>query len=613
MKRFFRHETWILIAATVAFFTNLGATRLWDEDESFFAATASEMHVRGEWTVPYFNGELFSHKPPFMYWMMLLGYRVFGDSEFAVRFFSAVFGTATALLTYRLGRRLFCAEVGFWAGLAMTSALMFDVVARAATADSFLVFFSVLALYLFVCGSRGENETGWTGMRENLDPTPSEHPLLPKSWKYYALMYAAMGLAVLVKGPIGVLLPMATIGLFLLCTSPRVPPLENGKRFGRLRRLGAVIHPGLFCKTVWEMRPFTAIAMVSLVAAPWFLAVSLRTGSTFVLEFLGIHNFGRFVDSMDGHSGPIFYYLPVIMIGFFPWSIFALQMLRDTIGRIRHGDSWKISCIFVVCWAGVFIGFFSLASTKLPNYVLPAYPALALMTACFLHRWIHRPQSVPVAWIRTALGTFVGIGAVLMIALPVVGTWRVGEESLLESVGVAAAAGHELPLAGLIIGIGPLVGGMVALILAEQKRPRQAVVGLAIASVVFVTSLLGFAAVRADRHQTSEEIAAIANDFAAGDKITVGQYRYFRPSLIYYTRQTVTECKTTDDLERFFAVPGKSVLVTTMAKFDRIAETLPRDIVVLDRRPQFPQKGTVLVLGHRNPTIAAENTASQRN
>ncbi len=110
MPESMRHQLWILLAAGTVMFTNLGSARLWDQDEAFFARSAVEMHQRHEWVVPYFNGELFAHKPPLMFWMMRLGYGMFGVNEFAARFWPAVFGIATALLTYQLGRKLFARE-----------------------------------------------------------------------------------------------------------------------------------------------------------------------------------------------------------------------------------------------------------------------------------------------------------------------------------------------------------------------------------------------------------------------------------------------------------------------------------------------------------------------
>jgi 4-amino-4-deoxy-L-arabinose transferase-like glycosyltransferase len=141
MRQDLRHQAWIVFTAAVVMFTNLGVTRLWDQDEAFFARTAVEMHQRHEWIVPYFNGELFAHKPPLMFWLMRVGFSLFSVTEFAARFWSAAFAVGTALLVYRMGRRMFSPQVGLYAGLMISTALMFDVVGRAATPDSFLVFF----------------------------------------------------------------------------------------------------------------------------------------------------------------------------------------------------------------------------------------------------------------------------------------------------------------------------------------------------------------------------------------------------------------------------------------------------------------------------------------
>ncbi len=112
MNRSTRYQLIIVALAAVAFFTNLGATSLWDQDEAYFAGTAAEMHARGDWVTPYFNGEMFGHKPPFMFWMMMIGYKLLGVTSLAARLPCALFGVGTALLTYHLGRRLFSAQVG---------------------------------------------------------------------------------------------------------------------------------------------------------------------------------------------------------------------------------------------------------------------------------------------------------------------------------------------------------------------------------------------------------------------------------------------------------------------------------------------------------------------
>ncbi len=225
-----KREPWqlaaLLVVATAAFFTNLGAAQLWDEDEPIFAGAAREMFDRGDWVVPYFNGVVLPDKPALMYWVMMAGYGVFGPTEFAARYGSAVFGVASVLLTWFLARRLFSARVGFWAGLALATSLSFDVVARAATPDSLLVFFSTLALYAFVRGSSPRVSDGPAGGAIATAPLS-----VSPGWLAYIAMYAAMGVASLAKGPIGIALPTAAIGLYLLiarlpsaaCTAAATP------------------------------------------------------------------------------------------------------------------------------------------------------------------------------------------------------------------------------------------------------------------------------------------------------------------------------------------------------------------------------------------------------
>ena len=206
-----RHLFCLSIACLLVLFLRLDSTRFWDQDEGFFAGTAAEMHAHDEWIVPVFNDEMFGHKPPWMYWMMIGGFKLFGVTELGARFFSAVFATASVLLIYHLGARLRNSRAGFFAGLALGTCLMFSAVGRAATPDSYLVFFSTLSLSIFALHGFARRT-----------PTPiasepagiAQRELLPKRWSSYALMYGVMGLGVLTKGPIGFLYPMAVNGMF---------------------------------------------------------------------------------------------------------------------------------------------------------------------------------------------------------------------------------------------------------------------------------------------------------------------------------------------------------------------------------------------------------------
>src|SRR5439155_6486519 len=139
--------------ASVVLFVNLGGPQLWDRDEPRNAACAREMLQRDDWVVPTFNGELRVLKPALKYWLMIAAYKAFGVSEFAARVGSAAFALATVWTTYFLGRRLFDARAGLWAGLILATSLLFAAAGHVAKADAPLTFFSTLALLIFAGGA----------------------------------------------------------------------------------------------------------------------------------------------------------------------------------------------------------------------------------------------------------------------------------------------------------------------------------------------------------------------------------------------------------------------------------------------------------------------------
>jgi 4-amino-4-deoxy-L-arabinose transferase-like glycosyltransferase len=599
MTKAVKHSLLIVAVGCLAFLTNLGATDLWDEDEGFFGGCAAEMYAHHDWIVPRFNGEVFSHKPPFMYWMMMLGFETFGVSPFAARIGSALAGIATALVTYHLGRRLFCAEVGLWAGLIMCSGLMFNVVARAATPDCYLVLFFTLALYLYSLRSTiaeniaaGSAETDLPNAPANARATRPTMPSLGVS----ALLYTVMGLAVLVKGPIGFLLPMAGIGLYLLCTSPRSELPAEATRLARWQRNLAPFGPLNFLRCLWSMKPLLAMAIVLLVAGPWFVCVAVQTNGQFPAEFFGVHNFGRFMHAMEQHRGTPLYYPVMIALGFFPWSVFALPTALDLIRRVRSQDRWSDGCILLVCWAAVIVGLFTLAGTKLPNYVLPAYPALALLTACFLHRWMHVPRAVPSWQPRLCLGLLVVVGAACLIGFPFVAQWHVQGQLFLAKFQTSQALIDELPTIGLL-GLFPFLGGAIALYFSQRGRPQASLVATALVAVLFSTGLLAFAAVRIDRLQYTAKIARAIVAASGNRPLKVAQYRNSRPSLTFYVQRPVATMRKRNDAIQFLSSSDDTLLVTTSQQYPDLQASLPADVVVLAEEPQFPKQGSVLLLG----------------
>lgn len=534
----------LTLLGVAVLFTNLGGPRLWDRDEPRNAGCAVEMQARGEWIVPWFNGELRTHKPILLYWLILSAYAVFGVSEFSARFWSAALAIGTVLLTYGIGRRLADPRVGFWAGLILLSTLMFDVAARAATPDSVLIFCVTLALAAFVYGefpgsSPALREPSTVGASRSDSPTRDWRK--PLQWTTALSMYAAMGLAVLAKGPVGAILPTAVIGMYLLLV--RLPEgnadamtntdTGTGRNRGEAQRgwraglatfakhVAATFAPRHFLRTCWALRPLTAVVVILSIAAPWYVWVDMRTEGEFSAGFFWQHNVARAMSSFEGHHGGPWFYPVAISIGFFPWSVFAIPLAVDlwrehrTLGRLTTGQ------LFLLCWACVWIGLFTLASTKLPSYVTPAYPALAILGSRFVIRWSvgrvaigPRMRSLPLAILALA-------GIAIAIGLPI-------------------AAHRFVPGAEWlgIIGAIPLAGAVAAAWTSRGDRPQWTLKVLATASVAFVVATLGVIPSIVDRQQRSHEILAAIEGFGA-DRI--GAVGGLEPSWVFYGGRMIEE------------------------------------------------------------------------
>ncbi len=435
----------IATVASVIFFTNLGSAKLWDRDEPRNAGCAREMMQRGDLITPIFNNEMRDAKPILQYWFIMSAYQIFGVNEFSARFWSAVLGVGSVLLTYFIGQRLFSRQIGIFAGIVLATSFMFCVASRAATPDSFLIFFSTAALAIFVGATFPKKSLGDSEKRVHVSRLSASSPgtsddragdefrsypsqLFPKVG-HAILMYATMSIGVLAKGPIGILMPCAIIGMYLLISRKSFEgvanePDEKSKRqnetghahqlyhFGK--SIIATIHPAHFIKTCWSMRLLTATAVLLLVAGPWYFLVGWKTNGDFLRGFFLREHFGRSTTSFEGHGGSVFYYPAVMLVGFFPWSVLAGPVIYSI---------WKIrkridpAMLFLLCWVCVQLGVFSLVRTKLPSYVTPCYPAVALIVGYFMQTWLKSHVAMPEWFPRASFATLSLAGLVTVVGI----------------------------------------------------------------------------------------------------------------------------------------------------------------------------------------------------
>ena len=205
-----------------------------------------------------------------------------------------------------------------------------------------------------------------------------------------------------------------------------------------------------------------------------------------------------------------FYYFPAILVGFFPWAVFLGPATVETVRRLRHRDASYDGCVLATCWFGTWFVLWSLVKTKLPHYLLPAYPALALLTAFFIDRWQELgvgesgklaaspfPQPFPQRWLQHAWLSLVLVGIGMMIAVPIVSLFFLPGEAVL----------------GLVWLI-PAIGGGWCWWQTAHDRHQQAFMAFTVTAVLFLTAIFGFAALRVDHHQNARPmIAAIRADY----------------------------------------------------------------------------------------------------
>ncbi len=572
----------ILAVCWATFFTQLGRPRLWDRDEPRNARCAEEMLLRRDWIVPTFNGELRTHKPVLLYWCMMSAYQLFGVNEFAARFSSALLAVGTVLATYAIGRRMFQPRIGFWAAIVLATTLMFNVAARAATPDSSLIFCSTLAFAAFV---HTAPTSVWRG-----EQVAMAQPQAFVSLRFgpAIVVYAAMAAAVLAKGPVGVVLPTATIGLFtLLVTQPRpVGPEGARSRWGtRIRQVAARFHPMRLAKTVWALRPITALVATGLIAGPWYYLVGVRTNGEWLRGFFWDHNLSRAVSPMEGHDGSLLFYPVALLIGTFPWSVLAIPVvlaIRQTWSERKARPAFTL----LLCWIGVYITVFSCAQTKLPSYITPTYPAVALLVGCFLYQWERSVSGATDSWSSwtrwptiSAL-TLASIGLILIIALPI-------------------AAHLLLPgdeIVGLL-GLIPLVGGMAMWNRIRRNAPAATVRILAVSAALFIVGLFGFVAPRIGRHQQIEGLLRLAQ--ADGHPASIAAFGSQEPSWVFYAKRVIPLIpeEQTQRAAAFLQADPTRFLITTTRHLPQLESQLPPGVVVRGRIPYFLRKDSILLLG----------------
>lgn len=501
------------------YFVRLGAGSLWDNSEPQYGEIVKEMLRGGDWLTLHKDLQPWFIHPPLWFWAAALSAKIFGLTEFALRLPSAIFGVLCAAVTYAAGRRLFAETAGVVAAIALGVSLEFLVMSRLAIQETMLIFFMTVSTFWSYFAARdGDARAFWV-----------------------ATIAAALG--TLVKGPVAIVLPLVT--LFVWATWCK-----------RWRSLGSL--PWL-----------PAIAAYLVLAGSWFAAETARNGPGFLTAYFGLSNVARYLSPFENQPGPPWYYIPVLIVGFFPFIAFVPQAVARSLRSEGVDGKFLLTAVVVP-----FL-FFSAAQTKLPNYIAIVFPALAVLTGETIAAAIRDNSTAPLRrslfWLTAAL-VILGCGTVI---------YGLGHSSaLLES------------LRPSLVLLGWLVIPIAAATFAAATRFSQPWIvpwglGSMMAAFIAVVAFSILPEIEATAKPMKAMAAQVMVHWAPGERICFdGVKQGF--SLDYYTNgpPIVSVGHNVDDVppERYFATGQPAVCVVSPAAYRSLSDAGFR-LKLIDKTP----------------------------
>jgi len=353
----------------------LGIRPLANPDEGRYTEIPREMAASGDFVTPRLNGVKYFEKPPLLYWLSAITFKAFGVNLFTARIWNGLFAVLGVLMTYVAARSLHGRTAGIWSAVVLATSLLYYSLTQIVLLDMAVAVEMAGALFAFMLAAR--------------------EPRGRKRLAYFVAFYVFMALATLTKGLIGFMLPGAVAFLWLLVMN-------------RWRSL-------------WPFYPIVGTVLFFGIAAPWHILAARANQSPIQAHdfawFYFIHeHYLRFTTKIHGRYEPWWFFIPIVIVGFFPWTVFAWQALRKALtggwkARQQNPEAW-----FLVIWIAFIVLFFSKSQSKLIPYVLPVFPAIAVLVGHYLAEAF----SPGVLKRGRAAWVFVGILVLLAVAFVVV-------------------------------------------------------------------------------------------------------------------------------------------------------------------------------------------------
>lgn len=471
---------------------------LFDVDETRYAASAVEMVRSGNYLVPTFNGEPRMDHPIFYYWLLAGFFQIFGFSPGSFRLVSALFAFGLIMAVGRIVHRESRVEGGFLAGVILATSSFFAYMARVAVADMVFSFFLFLSSFLLYMGTFDAKKVDRLMIRAGV---------------------CIMALAFITKGIAGAILPLLCLFLFSWLN-------------GRLKRM------------VSALADWKALVLFFLIALPWYVALYLRMGPEFFHAYIG-ESIGRMVSASSDHRGPIYYYIPVVFLGMFPWSLFLPQtffsILKERGFSLKAvGENISLD-MFLLLFSCVIFIYFSLSSEKVATYILSIFPALAIMVGLFLEKVILREKV-------SDLGLVTGAYAysICCVLLAILMIYPKEYFPVISEAGLSKLLFYP----GMLLLVGAFFVGIFTVFRKNVKRVRVKIFAAMLIPQLLFLWFVFFAVlpgVYEYRQSDLQKISRFLNKAEDKDSPVIF-YRKFKPSVVYFTGKKVHSAKSFEDV-----------------------------------------------------------------
>jgi 4-amino-4-deoxy-L-arabinose transferase-like glycosyltransferase len=460
----------LLCIAVLSLFPMLHSAPLFDEDEGFYAEASREMLVNGNLLTAHINGKPQYDKPILIYWLQVASFKMFGQNEFAARFPAALATFLWMLAIFGFTRRHIGDPGGFFAALFFISAIQITITGKAGLIDSALNLFITQSLFHLYEYTRNQ-----------------------KRRIYTAAAYAGLGF--LAKGPVGIVVPFGVI--FFYCLMQR-----------QFR---------IWLKMVLNL---PAILIFMAIALPWYVLEYMNQGMIFLQNFFFKQNVERFFHAFQGHSGSLFYYLPVILLGTLPHCGLLIPVFRQARTLFKH-DLYR----FCFIWIGFVLILFSFGGTKLPHYILSAYAPLFI-----LYGGVYQGLTSLKAYLVPAAAFLL-----LFLVLPPVAPWIV---PYVHDQFAACVMGAGQPLfgAGYYLVCGLLAVCLMLLFLIRKPGLMRPALVVSLAYLLLVNVLL-----MPRMGKLMQSPVREAAHIAAKIPGPVVMWGHFLPSFMFYSKKLVLE------------------------------------------------------------------------